>query len=65
LNPLNGKPGISPVMAIKLDWAFNTSPHCWLNLQGNYDLWQVFENDEKAMKVKTLLYPALVAAIVD
>ena len=29
---LNGKAGISPLMAIKLAKAFDTSPHYWLNL---------------------------------
>jgi addiction module HigA family antidote len=52
---INGKAGISPNMAVKLARAFTTSPHYWLNLQANYDLWQVMENDEAVNKVKALL----------
>lgn len=52
---INRKAGISPQMAVKLAKAFNTTPHYWLNLQANYDLWQVLENDRTAAKVKTLV----------
>ncbi len=52
---INGKAGISPQMAVKLGRAFNTTPHYWLNLQANYDLWQILENDESFSKVKTLV----------
>lgn len=52
---LNGKAGISPVMAVKLAKAFNTTPQYWLNLQANYDLWQVMQNDEVAKNVKVLV----------
>ena len=38
---LNGHTGISTVMAIKLSEAFDTSPEVWLNLQQQYDLFQV------------------------
>lgn len=38
---INGKQGISPVMAIKLSAAFtNTSPEFWLRVQESYDLAQ-------------------------
>jgi addiction module HigA family antidote len=38
---VNGKAGISPVMALRLAKAFeNTSPQFWLNMQNQYDLWQ-------------------------
>ena len=37
---LNERAGISPDMAVKLSEAFGTSAQFWLNLQGNYDLWQ-------------------------
>lgn len=37
---LNGHSGISPMMAIKLGKALNTSPEFWLNMQGQYDLYQ-------------------------
>ena len=37
---VNQKCTISPVMALKLSKALNTSPELWLNLQQAYDLWQ-------------------------
>lgn len=52
---LNGRAGISAAMAIKLSRAFNTTPHYWLNLQANYDLWQVLQNDGGVSKVKALI----------
>lgn len=53
---LNGKAGISPLMAIKLGKAFNTTPHYWLNLQLSYDLWKAFaENESIANKVESLV----------
>lgn len=38
---VNGKAGISAIMAIKLAKAFNTSPYYWMRLQNSYDLWSV------------------------
>jgi addiction module HigA family antidote len=52
---VNGKAGISPTMAVKLARAFNTTPHYWLNLQANYDLWDVMENDKGVRKVKAIV----------
>lgn len=52
---INGKAGISPQMAVKLAKAFNTTPHYWLNLQANYDLWEVLENDNAVGKIKALV----------
>ena len=37
---LNGKAGISPMMAIKLSIAFDSTPESWLELQNGYDLWK-------------------------
>lgn len=37
---LNGRSGISPLMALKLAIAFDTTPESWLELQNQYDLWQ-------------------------
>jgi|GEM_PF-6949241 len=37
---LNGRSGISPLMALKLGMAFDTTPESWLELQNQYDLWQ-------------------------
>ena len=36
---LNGKAGISPEMAVRLEIAFNTSAESWLNQQSQYELW--------------------------
>lgn len=36
---INGKAGISPVMAIRLSKALNTTPEMWLGLQQQHDLW--------------------------
>jgi len=36
---INGKNGISAIMAIKLAKAFKTSPQYWMNMQQAYDLW--------------------------
>jgi addiction module HigA family antidote len=35
---LNGRAGVSPLMALKLDEAFGTSDGLWYKLQTNYDL---------------------------
>lgn len=50
-NLINGKSGISPDMAIRLDKAFGGSAAVWLGLQMNYDLAQAMKN-ERAIKVK-------------
>jgi addiction module HigA family antidote len=42
---INGKMGVSPLMATKLAKAFKTSPMYWMNLQANYDLWLVTQNE--------------------
>lgn len=39
-NLVNGKAGISPEMAIRLDKAFGGSAEAWLALQAAYDLTQ-------------------------
>jgi addiction module HigA family antidote len=50
-NLLNGKSGISPEMAIRLDKAFGGGAQTWLGLQMDYDLAQAMRN-ERAIKVK-------------
>ncbi|MEI8389804.1 MAG: HigA family addiction module antitoxin [bacterium] len=37
---VNGKSGISSLMALKLAKAFNTTPEFWINMQSHYDLAQ-------------------------
>jgi len=52
---VNERAGISPQMAMKLSRAFNTTPIYWLNLQANYDLWHVVQDDKTIGKVKVLV----------
>ena len=40
-NIINGKSGISPVMAIRLSKAFGSTPETWLRMQLAYDLAEV------------------------
>jgi addiction module HigA family antidote len=50
-NLVNGKSGISPEMAIRLDKAFGGGAQVWLGLQMDYDLAQAMKH-ERAIKVK-------------
>ena len=52
---IHGKAGISPLMALKLSKAFNTSPQYWMNLQTNYDLWQASAEKDIIAKVQVLI----------
>ncbi len=38
---INGHAGISAEMAVRLSIALDSSPILWLNLQRDYDLWNV------------------------
>lgn len=47
---LNGRTGISPTMAIKLEKAFGaTSAETWLIMQAKYDLWKEEERYENTV----------------
>ena len=50
---LNGKSGISPLMAIRLSIAFDTTPESWLSQQMEYDLSKA-EKKRKQLKVKRI-----------
>ena len=50
-NLINGKSGVSPEMAIRLEKAFGSSARVWLGVQMDYDLAQAMKN-ERAIKVK-------------
>ena len=52
-NLVNGKSGISPEMAIRLDKAFGGGAEVWLGLQLDYDLAQARKN-ERAIKVQRI-----------
>ena len=53
-NLVNGKSGISPEMAIRLDKAFGGGAETWLRLQMAYDLAQAREH-EGEIKVKRVV----------
>ena len=50
-NLVNGKAGISPEMAIRLDKAFGGTAEAWLSLQTAFDLAQARKH-ERAISVK-------------
>lgn len=50
-NLVNGKSGISPDMAIRLEKAFGGRASVWLGVQMDYDLAQAMKH-ERAIKVK-------------
>ena len=52
--------GISPEMALRLGYAFRTTPDFWLNLQSEFDL-RVVRNQKEA-KVKNQVRPLEVHA---
>ena len=53
-NLVNGKSGISPEMAIRLDKAFGGGAETWLHLQMAYDLAQARQH-EIEIKVKRVV----------
>lgn len=50
---LNGHVGISPEMALRLSKLLNTSIEMWINIQAQYDTWQISKLSRK-IKVKPL-----------
>jgi|TARA_Y100000294_G_scaffold172531_1_gene187428 addiction module HigA family antidote len=50
---LNGRTGISPLMAVRLSIAFNTSAESWMQQQAQHDLW-LAEQRRGELKVKKL-----------
>ena len=38
---INGRSGISPQMALRLEKAFGSTAEHWLTIQQNYDLWHL------------------------
>ena len=49
---VNQRGAITPEMALRLSRAFDTTPELWLNLQKNYDLWQVANESKDWQQVK-------------
>lgn len=59
-NLLNGKAGVSPEMAIRLEKAFGGTADTWLRMQMNYDLARAMKAENK---IKVTRYkPARAAA---
>lgn len=46
-NVVNGKAGISPEMAIRLEKAFGGTAETWLRMQANYDLAQARKHEAR------------------
>jgi addiction module HigA family antidote len=58
-NLVNGKSGISPEMAVRLDKAFGGGAETWLRMQIAYDLVQV-RKQERKIKVKRVKRHSLI-----
>jgi addiction module HigA family antidote len=56
-NLVNGKSGISPEMAIRLDKAFGGGAAIWLKMQMNYDLAQALKRADD-IRVERVPVPA-------
>lgn len=50
---VNGKTGVSPEMALRLELAFGKSAESWLAAQAAYDLWQL-ESKRESLGVHKL-----------
>jgi addiction module HigA family antidote len=55
LNIVNGKAGISPEIAIRLEKAFGSTADTWLRMQANYDLAQARKHESR---IKVVRYDA-------
>jgi addiction module HigA family antidote len=47
---LNGKAGISPDLALRLEKAGVSTARFWVNLQANYDLWQAMQHAQPPVR---------------
>lgn len=45
---INGRLGISPLLAVKLSEAFGNTAEFWINLQKNYELWHAEKKINRA-----------------
>lgn len=43
---LNGKAGISPDLAVRLELAGASTAQAWIAMQANYDLWQALQHEQ-------------------
>jgi addiction module HigA family antidote len=44
---IHGKCGLTPVMAVRIAKATNTSPESWLAMQTKLDLWNAIQDEPK------------------
>ncbi|GAB4361101.1 MAG: HigA family addiction module antitoxin [Gammaproteobacteria bacterium] len=47
---LNGKAGISPDLAVRLEKAGASTARAWLAMQANYDLWQAMQHEQPPVR---------------
>jgi addiction module HigA family antidote len=47
---LNGKAGISPDLAVRLEKAGVSTAQSWINLQANYDLWRALQYEQPPVR---------------
>jgi addiction module HigA family antidote len=47
---LNGKAGISPDLALRLEKAGASTARFWINLQANYDLWVAMQHEQPPVR---------------
>ena len=48
---LNGKAGISPDLALRLEKAGVSTARFWINLQANYDLWVAMQHEQPPVRL--------------
>lgn len=56
---INERAGISPIMAMRLSYAFDTTPDFWMNMQKNYELKLVTSKFDAEKEVKKLYVSTL------
>lgn len=47
---LNGKAGISPDLAVRLEQAGAGTAQAWVAMQANYDLWRALQHEQPPVK---------------
>lgn len=57
-NVMNGKSGITPEMAVRLEKAFGGSADIWLRMQLNYELAQVRKRETEITVTRLIPRPA-------
>jgi len=58
---INGRSAVSPVMALRLSKAFDTSPELWIGMQRSYDLYIAKEKFNPEGVVKQVYATEIVA----